>query len=218
MISQLGDGHSSAGSESGDLIYQGALEVQRVIEKNEELLGRLDAYAGDGDHGTTVVAGVQAAVAVIARTGDVGSRIVTAGMAFAEASGGASGALYGTLIQEIGKALASGDGVAAAMRTGVGRVRFLGKAEVGDKTMIDALQPFCVELDAQLESGESIGEAWTRAALVATERAAQTAALVARRGRSAKLGERSLGGADAGATSSALALSALAPVFFGAEG
>lgn len=199
--------------EPSDAVYRGALAVQRAVEENEELLGRLDAYAGDGDHGSTIAAGARAAVAGMAPLGNSGQRILDAGLAFSEASGGASGALYGSLIQAVGRAVLSGNGPASAIRTGVQRVQELGKAEVGDKTMIDALRPFCDELDALLAEGVPLGNAWTRAAIVATENAAQTAALVARRGRAANLGERSIGGADAGATSAALALTALGSVF-----
>ena len=204
--------------EVGDAVYRGAVAVLRVIEENEEMLGRLDAYAGDGDHGSTVVAGLRGAVAAMAPTGEAGPRIVEAGRAFAEASGGASGALYGSLIEAAGRAVTSGDGPPEAVRAGLNRVQALGKAEVGDKTMIDALRPFCDELDSQLARGGSLGEAWALAASVAIKEAAQTALLVARRGRSSKLGERSLGGADPGATSAALALAALAPAFLETSG
>lgn len=198
---------------TADLMYAGALAVFARFEENEEQLGKLDAAAGDGDHGRTVVRGMRAAVAATGQTGDPGSRLVAAGLAFSEAAGGASGALYGALIEAVGSAVGSGASVAAAIRAGLDRVRALGKAEQGDKTMVDALQPFCDTLDRHLAEGASLAEAWALAAAVATDKAAATANLVSRRGRSSKLGDRSLGWADPGATSSALALSALTPTF-----
>lgn len=197
----------------GDIVYQSAAAVLRTIEENEEKLGLLDAHAGDGDHGRTILIGLRAAVGDMAQDGLPGDRILQAGRVFLDASGGAAGALYGSLIQTVGESLLAGHGAATAVRAGVDRVKGLGKAEVGDKTMIDALEPFCDELDLQLANGASLGDAWAQAAVTATERAAQTSTLVARRGRSSKLGERSRGCADAGAASASLALSALSPAF-----
>jgi len=197
----------------GDIIYQSAVAVLRTIEENEEMLGLLDAHSGDGDHGRTIVFGLRAAVGEMAPTGPPGVRIIEAGRAFLDASGGAAGALYGSLIQAIGGALVAGQGTAAAVRAGVDRVKSLGKAEVGDKTMIDALEPFCDEFEGRLAAGASLGDAWAHAAATATAHATQTSTLVARRGRSSKLGERSRGCADAGAASASLALSALTPAF-----
>ncbi len=137
----------------GDIIYQSAVAVLRTIEENEEMLGLLDAHSGDGDHGRTIVFGLRAAVGEMAPTGPPGVRIIEAGRAFLDASGGAAGALYGSLIQAIGGALVAGQGTAAAVRAGVDRVKSLGKAEVGDKTMIDALEPFCDEFEGRLAAG-----------------------------------------------------------------
>lgn len=202
----------------GDAVNLAAARVLTIIEDNEELLGRLDALAGDGDHGRTVVAGMRAAVAALPPEGNIGPRLVVAGQAFAEASGGASGVLFGSFIEAAGVALTkegshSDEDVAQALRAGLNRVRALGKADVGDKTMVDALQPFCDELDCQLTGGAPLSAAWHKAAEIAAQGAAATAALVARRGRASKLGDRSLGGADPGATSAALAFTALGPAF-----
>ncbi|NLU71556.1 dihydroxyacetone kinase family protein [Streptomyces sp. HNM0575] len=149
----------------------------------------------------------------------VGRRLLRAGTALSDAAGGASGALYGLLLTEIGAGLGRSpdgqitlDAVAASVDSAFEAVRELGGAEVGEKTLLDALDPFRASLLAQRGSGTPLAEAWAVAAREADRGAQATADLVARRGRAARLGPRGRGHPDAGATSLALMLGAAAPV------
>lgn len=188
-----------------------ALALERIAAQEEEL-GRLDAAAGDGDHGATMVRGLRAAVAAADKAeGNAGQLLVEAGAAFADAAGGASGALVGALLSTTGRTLGDGPydtaNVVRALQAGLTMVKRLGKAQPGDKTLIDALQPFVDALAAQA-ADQPLAAAWAAALPAARQGAAATAAMVARRGRSAKLGERSLGHPDPGAVSLTLLLQA----------
>ncbi len=178
-----------------------------LFQQREQELGRLDAAAGDGDHGATMVRGLAAAVAAVESRGSdsAGNLLVCAGDAFADAAGGASGALLGTLLCTVGRRLA-GDGASAAalsgaLQAGAAAVAKIGKAGPGDKTLLDALGPFVNEFAAAVDQGEDVAHAWRAALPAAVQGAAATAQMVARRGRAARLGERSLGHVDPGAQS-----------------
>jgi dihydroxyacetone kinase phosphoprotein-dependent L subunit len=184
-----------------------------TIEAHEAELGKLDAAAGDGDHGATMVRGLKAAVAALDQDApNAGALLSQAGMAFSDAAGGASGALYGMFLVTVGQQLGAGPygsaDVAAALGAGQETIARLGKAEPGDKTMLDALNPF---VSALAEADDAaLAAAWRQALPAAEEGAAATAAMVAKRGRSAKLGERSLGHRDPGAVSMTYLLGATA--------
>ena len=184
-----------------------------VITAHEEELGRLDAAAGDGDHGATMVRGLRAANAAVEKTSDgAGRLLIEAGAAFGDASGGASGALIGALLSSAGRVLDDGpfDTATAtkALQAGLSMVMRLGKAQPGDKTLVDALKPFVDALAAQ-PADQPLLAAWRAALPAAQAGAAATREMVAKRGRSAKLGERSLGHADPGATSLVYLLQAM---------
>ncbi|MFD7922034.1 dihydroxyacetone kinase family protein [Streptomyces sp. NPDC059740] len=191
-----------------------------LVAEREAELGRLDAVAGDGDHGRGIVRGLRAAVARAREVesdadASAGSTLMAAGLALADASGGASGALYGALLTETGACLTGLETVrpadlARAARSAQETISALGGAQVGDKTMLDALAPFAEELAAADARGEDLAAAWDAAAAAATEAAARTADLVPVRGRAARMGSLSQGHPDAGATSLALILSAAA--------
>lgn len=188
-----------------------ALALETIVAHEEEL-GQLDAAAGDGDHGATMVRGLRAAVAAVEKTdGGAGQLLVEAGAAFADAAGGASGALVGALLSTTGRTL--GDGphdtadVVKALQAGLAMVKRLGKAQPGDKTLIDALQPFVDALAAQ-PADQPLAAAWATTLPAARQGAEATASMIARRGRSARLGERSLGHPDPGAVSLTLLLQA----------
>ena len=188
-----------------------ALALETIVAHEEEL-GQLDAAAGDGDHGATMVRGLRAAVAAVEKTdGGAGQLLVEAGAAFADAAGGASGALVGALLSTTGRTL--GDGphdtadVVKALQAGLAMVKRLGKAQPGDKTLIDALQPFVDALAAQ-PADQPLAAAWATTLPAARRGTEATASMIARRGRSAKLGERSLGHPDPGAVSLTLLLQA----------
>ena len=188
-----------------------------VLADARERLTELDSAIGDADHGANMDRGFRA---VLERLGsespeDPGALVKLVGTVLLSKVGGAAGPLYGTFFLRMagplaGKAEAEPEDVAAALRAGVDGVRARGKAEPGDKTMIDALGPAVDALDAALAEGASLGDALERAAAAAEEGAAATIPLVARKGRASYLGERSAGHQDPGATSSHLIIKAAA--------
>ncbi len=197
------------------VVTQSLHKAVDVFQAREQELGRLDAAAGDGDHGATMLRGLRAADAAVggADPQSAGDLLVQAGEAFADAAGGASGALFGAFFTAAGRKLSTGDesaaGVSEALRAGLALVVKLGKAVEGDKTLIDALSPFVAAFDAAVAGGEGAASAWHVALPAAEKGAAATAAMVARRGRAARLGERSRGGVDPGAQSVVYLLSAV---------
>lgn len=187
------------------------------ISAHEDELGRLDAAAGDGDHGATMVRGLRAANAALSTaTGSAGDLLSAAGGAFADAAGGASGALVGALLTTTGRTLGNGPydtaSVVKALQAALTMVMRLGKAQPGDKTLIDAFKPFVDALAAQ-PADAPLSVAWRAALPAAMAGAEATQSMIARRGRSAKLGERSLGHPDPGAVSLVLLLQAADTVF-----
>ncbi|MGY6657743.1 dihydroxyacetone kinase family protein [Amycolatopsis sp. TRM77291] len=187
------------------------------IEANEAELGRLDAVAADGDHGLGMTRGMRAAVAAARRDEDsLSTALLAAGTAFADAAGGASGALYGVLLAETGAGLrgrSPGEvttaDLADAVDGAVAAFVELGKAEPGEKTMLDAIEPFRLALREQAEAGADVPQAWQKAAQVAVSAAEATADLLPVKGRAARLAKRSEGHADPGATSFALLVTAV---------
>lgn len=176
-------------------------------------LTRLDREIGDGDHGENLNRGFQAIVAKLdgaspATPGDV---LKLAATTLISTVGGASGPLYGTAFLRAATAVGGAQsldaaGVLAALTAAKDGVVARGKAEAGDKTMVDALLP-AVEAAAKEDSVAGVLGA---AAEAAAQGAAATVPLVARKGRASYLGERSAGHQDPGATSTALILRALA--------
>jgi dihydroxyacetone kinase len=189
-----------------------------VIDVHVEELGRIDAVAGDGDHGIGMQRGARAAAAAAreAVAGGAGIRTLLerAGDAWADRAGGTSGALWGLGLRTLGGRLADdltprATDIAAGIDTAVEAIRSAGGASVGDKTMVDALVPFRDELARRVTAGEPLRIAWAAAAAVAVRAAADTADLLPRRGRARPHAERSLGTPDAGAHSFALIVSAI---------
>jgi dihydroxyacetone kinase len=178
----------------------------------ETYFGRIDAIAGDGDHGQGMTYGTtgaaKAAQEAVAAGAGARTTLVRAGDAWSEAAGGTSGALWGAALTAFGGRLSDESG-AEAVTAGVEAILRLGGAQVGDKTMVDAAVPFQTTLAEQFAAGAPLTAAWTAAAQVATEAAAATADIVAQRGRSRVLGEKSLGTPDPGATSFALLMTAV---------
>ncbi|NIH78188.1 dihydroxyacetone kinase [Amycolatopsis viridis] len=189
--------------------------AMRSIEENEAELGRLDAVAADGDHGLGMTRGMRAAVSAARRAAgsSVADTLLAAGTALADAAGGASGALYGVLLAETGAGLRVDEITTSAVADAVdGAVRAfteLGKAELGEKTMLDAIEPFRQALRKQAGAGAALADAWRKAAQAATLAAEETANLVPAKGRAARLAQRSKGHADPGATSFALIVTAI---------
>jgi phosphoenolpyruvate---glycerone phosphotransferase subunit DhaL len=174
-----------------------------MSEHREELV-RLDTAIGDGDHGTNMNRGMTKAVEKLqaAEQPDPGAVLKTVAMALVSSVGGAAGPLYGTLFLQMGGALADQDEVdldayAAAWRKGLDGVRARGKAELGDKTMVDALTP---AVEAR-EAASDLDGGLRTAAQAAEEGMKATTPMIARKGRASYLGERSKDHQDPGATS-----------------
>ena len=198
-----------------------ALEaVRATVEEHADELGRLDAVAGDGDHGIGMRRGSRAAAARAAAAIEAGAGARTAlriaGEAWSDKGGGTSGALWGLILEAVGDALADhGDepATAAAVVAGIGAGRDAvmshGKAALGDKTMVDALVPFADALAERIGSGAALDDAWAAASTAAQEAADATAAMKPGIGRARSHGERSVGTPDPGAVSLALIAAAV---------
>ncbi len=189
----------------------GALKVvQSAVIEHEEALGRLDAIAGDGDHGIGMRRGVDAAVAAAEESQEAGAGLeevlVAAGEQWAERAGGTSGALWGAAVTAVGRTLGSRDAYTGADAAGAvdsfrDAIIALGKAEAGDKTMVDALLPFAAVFTRAIGDGDSLATSLRTAADAASQAANATAALSPKKGRARPLAEKSLGHPDPGAVS-----------------
>ncbi len=183
------------------------------IEANSARLSELDAAIGDGDHGANMARGMGAVTTKLNATtsADLAGLFKTIGMTLLSSVGGASGPLYGGFFLELakqsaGKTELDAPALAALLGAGLGDIRRRGKAEPGDKTMVDALIP---AIDA-LAAATDLASGTAKAAEAARAAATATAPLLARKGRASYLGERSIGHEDPGANSVALLFAALA--------
>ena len=199
------------------------IAMEKVLVTNEDHLGKLDAIAGDGDHGVGMVRGIHAAVAEAkANTGGVGHVMVAAGNAFGDRAGGTSGILWGIFISAIGNALGNTEKVDAeklygALELATETLVNKSKAKLGDKTMLDTLLPFIDSLDEELGNGKNMAEAWKHASEIAQKCADATAALSPKIGRARPLAERSVGTPDPGAISMALIIKVVGEVISKAD-
>jgi len=198
-----------------------------AVAQNRAYLTDLDAAIGDADHGSNMDRGMQAALGKLDELGepggagepgepsqgDIGALLKTVGMTLVSTVGGAAGPLYGTLFLQMGSAAGQAAELSPAqwavvLEAGVKGVQARGKAELEDKTMVDALLPAAEALSAAAASGLSLADALRRAAEAAERGMKATIPLVARKGRASYLGERSAGHQDPGATSSWLLMEA----------
>ncbi|WP_199043288.1 dihydroxyacetone kinase family protein [Glycomyces salinus] len=192
-----------------------------AIDRTAYELGRLDAVAGDGDHGIGMRRGSIAAAERAREAAELGAGAATvlrlAGDAWAHRAGGTSGALWGLILRSLGDALTdtghpSAAQVSAGMRRAEAEVARYGGAERGDKTLLDALGPFADSFEAAARAGDDLATAWSRAADAAEQSARATADLLPRKGRARPHAENSLGTPDPGAVSLAYIAGAVAPV------
>jgi dihydroxyacetone kinase-like protein len=192
-----------------------------AVAQNRDYLTELDSAIGDADHGSNMDRGMQAVVGRLdgpsagADAGGVGALLKLVGMTLVSTVGGAAGPLYGTFFLQMGKDAGGEPKLsvaqwAAALESGVRGVQMRGKAELEDKTMVDALAPAAEALSAAAAAGLSLAGALRRAAEAAEKGMKATIPLVARKGRASYLGERSAGHQDPGATSSWLLMQAAA--------
>jgi dihydroxyacetone kinase-like protein len=191
-----------------------------IVEQRQELT-RLDTAIGDADHGTNMDRGMRAAierVGAIEGDDDIGAAFKAVGMALVSKVGGAAGPLYGTLFLQMGNATAGASeldlaGWSDALAAGLKGVETRGKAEPGDKTMVDALMPAVEALQRAQNDGAELSAALEESAAAARKGMEDTVPLVARKGRASYLGERSAGHQDPGATSSYLLVQAAVDTF-----
>jgi dihydroxyacetone kinase-like protein len=184
-----------------------------ILEENREYLIELDAAIGDADHGANMDRGFKAVMTKLPDLSDkdIGTVFKTVGMTLLSTVGGAGGPLYGTFfiqagMKSAGKMELSLEDWTAAMDAALAGIVMRGKAELGDKTMVDALTPALNALKQAQQENVPMHQALANAAEAAREGMVNTTPLVARKGRASYLGERSAGHQDPGATSSYLIL------------
>jgi dihydroxyacetone kinase-like protein len=190
------------------------LFAERLRERKAELT-ELDAQIGDADHGINMDRGFSAVVAKLdgSTDGDPASICKTVGMTLISTVGGAAGPLYGTFFLRMATALDGASALTpevlgAALRAGLDGVRQRGRAELGDKTMVDAMSPAVDAYQASDAPGDLAGALRAAADAAAAGRDRVTA-LVARKGRASYLGERAAGHQDPGATSTTILFESL---------
>ena len=183
--------------------------VRGTLHEHESELGRIDAIAGDGDHGVGMRNGIDAACEAANPSVGLARMLADAGDAWSEKAGGTSGALWAAALRALGRAIDDEtreprDLVGAGAEAVLATITERGGAAVGDKTMVDALDPYVRVLTERLAEGDRIPAALETAARAASDAAAATTALRPALGRARPLAEKSLGHPDAGATSLAL--------------
>ncbi|NMH94037.1 dihydroxyacetone kinase subunit L [Pseudonocardia bannensis] len=192
-------------------------EFARRVAENSDHLTALDSEIGDADHGSNMDRGMAAAAAAIDSDpgAEPGQLLKLVGRTLVSTVGGAAGPLYGTLFLRM--AAAAGDagpldaaGFAKALHAGLDGVMVRGRAEVGDKTMVDALAPAVDALEGELAAGAALDVALAAATTAAAAGRDATADRVARKGRASYLGERSIGHQDPGSASATLLVEAAA--------
>jgi dihydroxyacetone kinase-like protein len=202
---------------SRDAIIEWLRAFAGIIATSKTYLTELDAAIGDADHGINMDRGFQKVLEKLpAITGqDIGGIFKTVGMTLVSTVGGASGPLYGTFFLEMatvaaGKLELSLPDWIAALQAGINGVQRRGKANPGDKTMLDCLLPGLDALKSAAGRNMPLRDALRESEQAAQQGMLDTIPLVARKGRASYLGERSAGHQDPGATSSHLLLKAAA--------
>lgn len=187
-----------------------------MIEKERNYLTKLDSDIGDGDHGINLSIGFREVTKKLEEidegTDDISSFLKKVGMSLLGKVGGASGPLYGSLFMKMGTNVTGKNEVTFEefvdmIEQGVQSIETRGKAEVGDKTMIDALRPGIDFLKEQDTDGKEV-EVFGQFVEVMKEGAEKTIPLVAKKGRAVRLGERAMGHKDPGSESSWLIFNA----------
>ncbi|MEE1825771.1 dihydroxyacetone kinase subunit DhaL [Streptomyces sp. BE20] len=193
--------------------------IAASVEEEQGRLTELDSAIGDGDHGSNLQRGFAAVLPALdgLEPAGPGAVLTRTGTTLISKVGGASGPLYGKAFRAVGAALPGPGGgsvdaaaLGEALAAGLRAVRDLGKAEPGDKTIVDAWTPALAAYRDAVAGGAGLPEAAAAAAEGAERGALGTVPLQARKGRASYLGPRSVGHQDPGATSTALVFRALA--------
>ena len=207
----------SSSSEQVDLVVK---TIAQTAVDNETYFGDLDAVVGDGDFGFSLARGFEIVLAEFDsfdRT-DVGTFLKKIGVTITSRIGGTSGPIWGTAFMRAGASAAgktelTNDDVIEMLRAAIEGIKARGQSDVGDKTLLDSLQPAVDSLEAELSGGSSGRAALTAAAATARKEAEATKEMIAKRGRAAYTGERSIGSVDAGAVAVAVMFERLAEVW-----
>ena len=189
--------------------------ADKMAEHRQELTD-LDQAIGDGDHGINMSRGFKAVMEKLPTVEDksIDEILKSVGMTLVSTVGGASGPLYGTAFMKAGmatkgkEALADED-VIKALDEAVGGIQFRGKAEKGEKTILDSMIPAIDAIKASINEGKTMAAALIEAEKAAWAGVEYTKTIIATKGRASYLGERSIGHQDPGATSMAYAFQAL---------
>jgi dihydroxyacetone kinase-like protein len=194
--------------------------LQQVYAENKEYLTDLDAAIGDADHGINMNRGFTNAKADLEKTNpeDINAILKTVAMSLIRTVGGAAGPLYGTYFLRAsaacaGKTELEAADVVAMFEAGLEGVLHRGKAELNDKTMVDALTPGLNAMKQALEDGADLTEILQQGTAAAEKGMKDTIPLLAKKGRASYLGERSIGHQDPGATSSYLLMKTAADIW-----
>ena len=184
-------------------------EIAVVMSKDKDYLSQLDAAIGDADHGINMDRGFQKVLLKTESfTGqDIGAMLKNTGMTLISSVGGASGPLYGKFFMQMGMALKGKmelnlEDLKEGISKGLGGVKGIGKASVGDKTMVDVWAPVVESLNESVNKNETLEIASVNMVTAAETGLKSTINMIARKGRASYLGERSIGHQDPGATSS----------------
>lgn len=193
--------------------------VAAAIIAQKDYLTDLDAKAGDGDHGLNMARGFRAAVEAVDELDDTsrpGPVLQTIGRALQRNVGGAAGPLYGAAFQKAGEAAAADDSIrlnsesfARLLTVAIDTIKARGRAERGDKTMLDTLIPLRDAFLPENADGKTLFTVLADASRAAGEGVAYTKTIAAKKGRASLLGERTIGVEDPGAMSSLVMYRAL---------
>ncbi len=193
--------------------------VADVLQENAAYLTQLDSAIGDADHGTNMARGFKAVRDKFPTMAamDMAAQLKTVGTTLVSTVGGASGPLYGTAFLRAGTAITGKQELAAAdvitmLEAFLGGIVARGKAQLNEKTIVDALTPAVNAAKQALNEGATLKEITSRATQAAEEGMKATIPMLATKGRASYLGERSIGYQDPGATSSWLILRSLSEV------
>ncbi len=191
--------------------------IAQTCVANEKYFGDLDSVVGDGDFGYSLARGFENVLAAWDDydRSDIGTFIQKVAVTMSGRIGGTSGPIWGTAFlraagQAKGKTALTGAEVVAMLRAAIEGIKARGGADVGEKTLLDALVPMTDTIEAQLAAGAEPAAVVAAAATTAREAADATAALQAMRGRAAYTGERSIGSVDPGATAVAVLVEEIA--------
>ena len=193
-------------------VYECLKEIGEKIIANKDFLTDLDREIGDADHGVNMARGFTSVIEKVPEDeADIGAAFKKTGMTLLSTVGGASGPLYGTAYMEAGKVLAGkesvgADDVKAALEAAIAGIQKRGKAEKGEKTMLDALIPALDAFSGKIASGDDLKSALDAACDAANEGVEFTKTIAATKGRASYLGDRSIGHQDPGATSATMTL------------